>query len=66
VAPAPGAIAGMSAGILVWGYTLLLPSILGSRHIGARILADGPWGLDFLRPQALFGLDQPPLVHACC
>ena len=60
---APGAIAGMSAGILVWGYTLLLPSISEAGTLGARILADGPWGLDFLRPQALFGLDQPPLVH---
>jgi Na+/proline symporter/signal transduction histidine kinase/CheY-like chemotaxis protein len=60
---APGAIAGMSAGILVWGYTLLLPSISEAGTLGARILADGPWGIDFLRPQALFGLDQPPLVH---
>jgi Na+/proline symporter/signal transduction histidine kinase len=60
---APGAIAGMSAGILVWGYTLLLPSISDAGIIGARLLTDGPWGLDFLRPQALFGLDLPPLVH---
>ena len=27
------------------------------------ILTDGPWGLALLRPQALFGLDLPPLVH---
>ena len=25
--------------------------------------ADGPWGLVMLRPQHLFGLDLPPLVH---
>ena len=58
-----GAIAGMSAGILVWGYTLLLPSISDAGIVGARILTDGPWGLGFLRPQALLGLDLPPLVH---
>ena len=58
-----GAIAGMSAGILVWGYTLLLPSISDAGIVGARILTDGPWGLGFLRPQALFGIDLPPLVH---
>jgi len=58
-----GAIAGMSAGILVWAYTLLLPSISAAGIVSARILTDGPWGLDFLRPEALLGLDLPPLVH---
>jgi Na+/proline symporter/signal transduction histidine kinase len=60
---APGAIAGMSAGILVWGYTLLLPSISEAGLVGTRVLADGPWGFALLRPQALFGIDLPPLVH---
>jgi Na+/proline symporter/signal transduction histidine kinase/CheY-like chemotaxis protein len=60
---ARGAIAGMTAGILIWGYTLLLPSIADAGAANAGILADGPWGLAFLRPQALFGIDLPPLVH---
>ncbi len=60
---ARGAIAGMSAGILVWGYTLLLPSISDAGIFGARILTDGLFGLAWLRPQALLGLDLPPLVH---
>ena len=60
---ARGAIAGMSAGILVWGYTLLLPSLSDSDILGARVLTDGLFGLAWLRPQALFGLDLPPLVH---
>ena len=59
---APGAIAGMTAGILVWAYTLLLPSISDVGVVG-DILNDGPLGLAWLRPQALFGLDLPPLVH---
>jgi Na+/proline symporter/CheY-like chemotaxis protein len=58
-----GAIAGMSAGVLVWAYTLLLPSMSAAGIVGARILADGPWGLGLFRPEALFGLDLPPLVH---
>jgi len=58
-----GAIAGMSAGVLVWGYTLLLPSISDAGIVGMRILTEGPWGLALLRPQALFGIDLPPLVH---
>ena len=60
---ARGAIAGMTAGILVWGYTLLLPSISDAGIVGERILTDGPWGLAFLRPQALFGIELSPLVH---
>jgi len=58
-----GAIAGMSAGIAVWFYTLLLPSVSEAGIVGARILAEGPWGIGFLKPQALFDLDLPPLVH---
>ena len=53
----------MSAGILIWFYSLLLPSISEAGIVGARILTDGPWGLSLLRPQALFGIDLPPLVH---
>ena len=63
-ATARGAIAGMTVGILIWAYTLLLPSfadvgIIGQRHPDAR--ARGASRM--LRPQALFGLDLPPLVH---
>jgi signal transduction histidine kinase len=58
-----GAMAGMTIGILVWGYTMLLPSFADVGIVGAPILADGPFGLTMLRPQGLFGLDLPPLVH---
>jgi Na+/proline symporter/signal transduction histidine kinase/CheY-like chemotaxis protein len=62
-ATAAGAIAGMCAGILVWAYTLLLPSFADIGFVGRHILTDGPWGLAMLRPQHLFGLHMPPLVH---
>jgi Na+/proline symporter/signal transduction histidine kinase len=62
-ATAKGAIAGMTAGFLVWAYTLLLPTLSDIGIVGERILTDGPWGLSMLRPQHLFGLDVPPLVH---
>lgn len=62
-ATAAGAIAGMTAGFLVWAYTLLLPTLSDIGIIGERILTDGPWGLSMLRPQHLFGLEAPPLVH---
>jgi signal transduction histidine kinase/ActR/RegA family two-component response regulator len=62
-ATARGAIAGMSAGILVWAYTLLLPSFADAGLVDAGILAHGPFGLAMLRPHTLLGLDLPPLVH---
>ena len=60
---AGGAIAGMCVGILVWGYTLLLPSFADIGLVGEHILRDGPWGITLLRPQHLFGLGMSPLVH---
>jgi Na+/proline symporter/signal transduction histidine kinase len=61
-ATAGGALAGMTIGILVWAYTLLLPSLMDSAW-GTIFLAAGPFGIGILRPQALLGLDLPPLVH---
>ncbi|MEI8154399.1 MAG: PAS-domain containing protein, partial [Hyphomicrobiales bacterium] len=55
---ARGAIAGMTVGILTWAYTLLLPTFTDS-----AFLAEGPWGFDALRPQHLFGVELPALVH---
>src|SRR6202030_1690042 len=52
-ATARGAIAGMTAGILVWGYTLLLPSFADVGIVGMSIFPVGPWGFAYLRPQAL-------------
>ncbi len=60
---AGGAIAGMSIGILVWAYTLLLPSFADIGIVGQHLLTHGPWGLTLLRPQHLLGLGLPPLVH---
>lgn len=62
-ATARGAMAGMISGMLVWTYTLLLPTLVDSNLIHPEFLSAGPWGLDLLRPQALFGLNLPPLVH---
>lgn len=59
-ANARGAALGMAAGIAVWGYTLLLPSLLGP---DAALLMVGPLGIEALRPQALFGTAAEPLNH---
>ncbi|MBN9222597.1 MAG: hybrid sensor histidine kinase/response regulator [Mesorhizobium sp.] len=55
-----GAALGMVAGILVWGYTLLLPSLVAP---DTDIIAHGLFGFEALRPQALFGTAAEPLNH---
>ncbi|HET6468584.1 MAG TPA: ATP-binding protein, partial [Geminicoccaceae bacterium] len=60
-----GAVAGLSAGTLAWAYTLLLPSFARSGWLPATFISDGPWGIELLRPYALFGLEGlDPLTHA--
>ena len=63
-ATAAGALAGMIAGILIWAFTLLLPSLADAATGLMPIVTDGPFGLGLLRPQALLGVDLPPLVHS--
>ena len=60
---ARGALAGMTVGILAWAYTLLLPSLADAGLVGQNLFSHGPWGVALLRPQALIGLDLPPLAH---
>jgi Na+/proline symporter/signal transduction histidine kinase/CheY-like chemotaxis protein len=62
-ATACGAVAGLSIGTLTWAYTLLLPSFADLGLIGQQLLSDGPGGILLLRPQALLGIDLPPLLH---
>lgn len=59
-----GAIAGLTAGFAIWIYCLFMPSFAESGSL-REMVATGPWGIEWLRPQALFGLDGlDPLVHA--
>jgi signal transduction histidine kinase len=60
-----GALSGLIVGAAVWAYALYLPSFGPDAVIPARVMAEGPWGLDWLRPQALFGVaGMDPLIHA--
>ena len=59
-----GAIAGISAGFAIWCYTLFIPSFTQA-GIVTDFIASGPFGIDLLRPYALFGLrGLDPVTHA--
>ncbi len=60
-----GAGIGMTLGFMTWVYTLLLPSFGAEAVFSAQMMADGPFGWAWLRPQALFWVeDMDPLIHA--
>ncbi len=51
-----GALAGLTAGALLWVYTLMLPSMAKSGWMDPGFVQHGPFGLALLRPEALLGL----------
>ncbi len=60
-----GAFAGLTVGFVIWAYALLLPSFGAGTLMSPALLAEGPLGLGWLRPQAFFGIEgMDPLVHA--
>ncbi len=59
-----GAVVGISAGFIMWVYTMVLPSFAQSGAIGLDFIHDGLFGFPLLRPQALFGLSGlDPVTH---
>ena len=59
-----GAVAGLLAGGLLWLWCLFLPTLLSTANAAPHWIAHGPFGIDWLRPQGLFGLDGlDPLSH---
>lgn len=60
-----GALAGIGIGALIWLYTSFLPGFGPGVVLPVSVLAEGPWGIAALRPQALFGIaGMDPLIHA--
>ncbi len=62
-ATARGAMAGITAGFVIWFYTLLLPSFADAGWIGRGFLTEGPFGIAFLKARTLFAMEFSPLTH---
>lgn len=59
------ATASVAVGFVVWAWSSFLPSFESSSPLVADLMANGPWGVVWLRPEALFGLTSiDPLVNA--
>jgi len=60
-----GALSGLLLGFGLWCYTLMLPSLAKSGWLDDGFLLHGPWGIAWLKPEALFGLQGlDHLTHA--
>ena len=60
-----GAAAGVATGLIVWLWTSFLPSFGEGALLSSAVFNDGPFGLSFLRPQALLAINGiDPLVHS--
>ncbi|WP_417426040.1 sodium:solute symporter family transporter [Hoeflea sp.] len=60
-----GALSGVLIGAIVWVWTMFLPSFASTSSTVAALIADGPWNIALLRPEAMFGMDGlDPLVHS--
>lgn len=52
-----GALWGILAGFTVWGYTLVIPSLVQAGFLDPTLMENGPFNLTLLKPFALLGLD---------
>lgn len=60
-----GAIVGILIGFAIWMYTLVLPSLISPGSGFQSLITEGPFGIGFLRPGSLFGLEGfSPISHA--
>jgi signal transduction histidine kinase len=51
-----GALTGLTAGVIVWAYTLLIPSFAKSGWLSTDFIENGLFGIAMLKPYALLGL----------
>ncbi|MDH3400799.1 MAG: PAS-domain containing protein [Chromatiales bacterium] len=59
-----GALSGLTLGFSIWAYTLLFPGVARSSGGDLGWVLNGIWGIDWLRPEALFGLEgMTPITH---
>ena len=60
-----GAIIGITAGFLIWFYTLLLPSFVKAGVLSNNILTNGFFNISILKPTALFGITSLDPLSNC-
>lgn len=60
-----GAMAAILTGFICWFYTAVVPSMASAGIIDIRIIQNGPWGISWLKPLSLFGLEGMDSITHC-
>ncbi|MCC5453037.1 PAS-domain containing protein [Rheinheimera sp. UJ51] len=58
-----GVYAGLSIGMVLWFYTLMLPQLVNAGVLSSAIMQQGVFGLNWLLPTAMFGIKLDSLSH---
>jgi Na+/proline symporter/signal transduction histidine kinase len=59
-----GVVISLLVGFVLWAYTLLMPALLMANGGNLDILRYGPFAIEWLRPESLFGVTMlDPLTH---
>lgn len=58
-----GVYAGLTVGLILWFYTLMLPQLVNAGVINSDIMQSGLWGFSWLQPTAMFGIQLDSLSH---
>lgn len=58
-----GAIAGLIAGFIIWGYTLVVPTIVEFGALPDNLMTAGLFEMSWLRPHSLFGSNFSPITN---
>lgn len=56
------ALSAIIVGFIIWFYTLVLPSLVNAGQLSSSIMQEGLFKLSWLKPQALFGLQEFDLL----
>ncbi len=57
--------AAIFVGFVIWAWSCFMPSLASVSYVVSDLLEHGPWGISWLRPEAMFGLEGwDPLAHA--
>lgn len=57
-----GALVGFIAGFIIWGYTLPVANLSQLGILDPSIAEKGLWGLEWLKPTSLFGIDNESAI----
>ncbi len=58
-----GVYAGLTIGLILWFYTLMLPQLVNAGVLNSDIMQGGPFGISWLLPTAMFGIQLDSLSH---